>query len=98
MKVIEKYQNSELNNNDVKWYFFDEHLWITKYKDYSEIEESILKSVGSFNWLYEINDTVLFNKEGRFETAIIGLAGGIRVDEFKKYSDFTRQEGKETYF
>lgn len=98
MKVIEKYQNSELNNNDVKWYLFDEHLWITKYRDYSEIEESILKSVGSFNWLYEINDTVLFNKEGRFETAIIGLAGGIRVDEFKEYSDFIKTGRKGDLF
>ncbi len=28
MKVIEEYQNSNLFNSDVKWYLFDEQLWI----------------------------------------------------------------------
>ena len=90
MKVIKKYQNSVLNNSDVKWYLFDEKLWITKYKDYSEVEKSILKSVGSFNWLYENNDTVLFNKEGRFETAIIDLAGRINIGKFKEYTELIK--------
>lgn len=88
MKVIEKYQNSDLNNSDVKWYLFDEKLWVTKHKDYSAIEKSILKSAGSFNWLYESNDTMLFDMEGRFETAIIDLAGRIKVGTLKKYSNY----------
>lgn len=73
-------------------------MWITKYRNYSEIEESILKSVGSFNWLYENNDTVLFNKEGRFETAIIDLAGKIMVGTLKEYSDLMKAEKKGNLF
>ena len=76
-----------LLNNDVKWYLFDEKLWITKCKDYSEIEKSILKSIGSFNWLYEINDTLLFNMEGGFETAIIDLVGKISTDTYRQYAN-----------
>lgn len=87
MKVIRKNQYSLLLNNDVKWYLFDEKLWITKCKDYSEIEKSILKSIGSFNWLYEINDTLLFNMEGGFETAIIDLAGKIATDTYSQYAN-----------
>lgn len=84
MRVIIKNQNSTLNNECVKWHLLDEKLWITQHKDYADIEKSIIKSLGSFNWLYEINDTVLFDKEeGRFRTAIIDLAGKICVGDLK---------------
>ena len=87
MKVIEEYQNSNLFNSDVKWYLFDEQLWITKCKDYSEVDDSIAESVGSFNLLYESNDTVLFNKDGRFATAIIDLLCKINNGTMKEYSN-----------
>lgn len=87
MKVIEEYQNSNLFNSDVKWFLFDEQLWITKCKDYSEVDDSIAESVGSFNLLYESNDTVLFNKDGRFATAIIDLSCKINNGTMKEYSN-----------
>lgn len=78
MKIVIKTKSSSLCNRDIKWYLSDEKLWITKHSDYSDIEKSIEKSVGSFNWLYEVNDTLLFNNEnGKFETAIIDLSGKI---------------------
>ncbi len=98
MKVIENYQNSILNNGDVRWYLFDETLWITKYNDYFEIEETISKSFGSFNWLYDSNDTVLFNKEGRFETAVIDLAGKIKNGTLKEYTDIMKTGKKGDLF
>lgn len=80
MKVLIKKQHSNLCNKDIKWHLSDQSLWITKYNEYADIEESIGESVGSFNWLYPINDTMLFNGEdGRFETAIIDLIGGIHI-------------------
>jgi len=86
MKVIVKSQKSILNNDSIKWYLPDEKLWITKYEDYADIEKSIVNSVGSFNWLYEINDTVLFDKDtGRFETAIIDLSGKISIGDLKEF-------------
>lgn len=83
MKIIIKDQNSNLINEDVKWYLFDEKLWITQCNDYLEVEKSISESIGSFNWLYEINDTVLFDKEGRFETAIIDVSNKIKVSDIE---------------
>lgn len=94
MKVIKRTQNSNLVNHDVKWYLFDEKLWITKCKDYLEVEKSILKSMGSFNWLYEMNDTLLFNMEGSFETAIIDLAGKIVTDSYQKYVNIVLSDEK----
>lgn len=75
MKISIKEQHSNLCSKDIKWYLSDESLWITKHKEYAEIEERIGTSVvGSFNWLYKVNATVLFNREnGQFETAIIDL-------------------------
>lgn len=84
MKVIVKSQKSILSNDNIKWHLLDETLWITKYEDYADIENSIANSVGSFNWLYEINDTVLFDKDtGRLETAIIDLSGKICIGDLK---------------
>lgn len=84
MKISVKNQQSDLDNEDIKWYLSEEKLWITKHNEYAEIENSIEKSVGSFNWLYEINDTILFSKKDkRFETAIIDLSGKIRVSDLE---------------
>lgn len=80
MKISTESQTSSLCNHDVKWYLPDEQLWVTKYNEYAEIEDSIETSVGSFNWLYELNDTILFHKnDGKFETAIIDLSGKIKI-------------------
>lgn len=98
MKVIERNKSTNLLNSDVKWYLFDEKLWITKCKNYLEVEESILKSIGSFNWLYEINDTVLFNKEEGFETAIIDLAGRIDIGLFQKNTNIIQVGKKANLF
>lgn len=94
MKVTEISQGSNLLNSDIKWYLFDEKLWISKYNNYAEVEESILRSAGSFNWLYEANDTLLFDKEeGGFETAIIDLSGKITTGPYEKYASMI-QAGK----
>lgn len=75
MQIQVKNEKNGLKNNDVKWYLSDEGLWVTKYENYADIEKSIANSEGSFNWLYDLNDTVLFEKEsGKFETAIINLS------------------------
>lgn len=81
MRVYIKKQKSHLNNSCIRWYLSEEKLWITSFKEYADVEESIKDSIGSFNWLYEVNDTVLFRKEdGGFETAIIDLSGKINFD------------------
>lgn len=86
MKILTKNQSSVLCNHDVKWYLSDEKLWITKHNDYTDIEKSIAKSIGSFNWLYEINDTILFSKgDGKFETAIIDLSGKIKTGDLDDF-------------
>ena len=80
MRIITRNQLSNLSNRDIKWYLLDEKLWITKYYEYADVEDSIEWSIGSFNWLCEVNDTLLFNKEnGRFETAIIDLSEKIVI-------------------
>ena len=63
MRIITRNQLSNLSNRDIKWYLLDEKLWITKYYEYADVEDSIEWSIGSFNWLCEVNDTLLFNKE-----------------------------------
>jgi hypothetical protein len=79
IKIVE--QKSLLKNEDIKWYLLDEQLWATKLQQYSEIEHSIENSIGSFNWLYDVNDTVLFNKFNHsLETVIINLSGKTSVD------------------
>lgn len=84
MDIIINNQISSLKNKNVKWYLCDQQLWITKYNEYADVERSIERSVGSFNWLYEINDTVLFNKtDGKFETAIIDLPEKIFIRNMK---------------
>ena len=86
MKISIKNQISNLSNHDIKWYLFDEKLWITKYNEYADVEKSIERSKGSFNWLYEINDTVLFNNEtGEFETAIIDMSGKIKTGDLDDF-------------
>lgn len=87
MKILIKNQKNGLENNNIKWYLPDEELWITKYENYESIEKSIINSEGSFNWLYEVNDTVLFEKEnGKFETAIIELSNKITTQNSKNIS------------
>lgn len=97
MKVIEKYQNSILNNSDVRWYLFDGTLWITKCNDYYEIEDNIQKSFGSFQWLYDSNDTVLFNEDGRFESAVINLVA-VENGTLKEYTDLIKTGKKGDLF
>lgn len=99
MKVIVKSQKSTLNNDNIKWHLLDETLWITKYEEYADIEESIVNSIGSFNWLYEINDTVLFDKDaGRFETAIIDLSRKICIGNLKQFDISVGDEQKGDLF
>ena len=50
MRIITRNQLSNLSNRDIKWYLLDEKLWITKYYEYADVEDSIEWSIGSFNW------------------------------------------------
>lgn len=91
--------SSNFEDKDIKWYLFDEQLWITKYQEYYQIEESIDKSIGSFNWLYEVNDTVLFDrKKGSFETAIIDLSEKIKISYSKRISNCSSDWNKGIVF
>ena len=81
--MIVKISNSKsiFENEDIKWFLMDGQIWISKYGDYSQIESKIGEFIGSFNWLYEENDTMLFDKEyGRLQIAIIDLVGKIDID------------------
>lgn len=99
MKISTGSQTSSLCNHDVKWYLSDEKLWITKHNEYAEIEDSIETSVGSFNWLYEMNDTVLFHKNnGKFETAIIDLSGKIKIGNIEDALIFIKRKEKGELF
>ena len=54
MEVVEKYKKSNLNNSDVKWYLFDDKLWITKYKTYffkTNPKSSTINNIKSFRLL-----------------------------------------------
>ena len=85
MKVCVRQEESHIHNDDIKWYLSDESLWITKYNNYADIEKSIESSYGSFNWLYEVNDTLLFEKgSGKFSLAVINLSGKITVVDSKE--------------
>lgn len=80
MNVYVKTEESIIRNNDIKWYLVDEALWITVFENYEDIERNIGNSYGSFNWLYNVNDTILFEKQnGKFVLAIINLTGKIKV-------------------
>lgn len=95
MKILIKNQHSNLNNDNVRWYLADEKLWITKCDEYIDVEKSIKMSKGSFNWLYESNDTILFHKyDGMFETAIIDLSGKIGVGDLAEFLLYTKNEVK----
>lgn len=88
--------SSGLQNSDIRWYLSDEELWITKYESYCDIEKSIANSEGSFNWLYDINDTVLFEKDSKkFETAIINLSNIITTVKFEDMliDEYTKKDG-----
>lgn len=89
-----------VTHDDIKWYLSDETLWITPYKEYLDIEKSIENSVGSFNWLYEVNDTVLFNKNNRkLETIIINLSGKIIPSDLENsIIDFQNEKKGEVFF
>ena len=85
---------SIFENEDIKWFLMDGQIWISKYGDYSQIESKIGEFYGSFNWLYEENDTMLFDKEyGRLQIAIIDLVGKINIDhsqENKKIAEIKK--------
>ncbi len=86
MKVSVLENKSNITDEDVRWFLIDEQLWITKFSEYSQIEEVIRSSVGSFNTIYDINDTLLFNKtSGEFHTSIIGLNSKIKVDSSDEF-------------
>lgn len=88
MKIRIKNQISSLSNQDIKWYLSDETLWVTKYDEYADVENSIELSRGSFNWLYEINDTVLFDKEtGEFKIAIIRVPRKLEIKQSENLLD-----------
>ena len=85
MKIYISDNSINLIESDIKWYLFDEQIWITKYDDYNQIEKAIKESVGSFNWLYDINDTLLFDKnDGCFTNGIIKLSDTIKISNFMK--------------
>lgn len=86
MKVSVLENKSNITDEDVRWFLIDEQLWITKFSEYSQIEEIIRSSVGSFNTIYDINDTLLFNKtSGEFHTSIIRLNSKIKVDSSDEF-------------
>lgn len=98
MKILIKEVNSSIQDSDVKWYLADESLWITSYSDYSGVEKSIANCFGSFNWLYNVNDTLLFEKEdGKFKLAIINLTGKVEVIEAPIRNHISVKKG-EIYF
>lgn len=67
---------SKIDNSHVRWHLSSQQIWIGQEKNYYEIEESIGKSYGSFNWLFSGEDTILFDKE------ILKLKSGvIKVNE-----------------
>lgn len=81
MRVINLENKSNITDEDVRWYLIDEQIWITKCSEYSQIEDMIKLSVGSFNTIYDINDTMMFDKtSGEFHTGIIGLNSKIQID------------------
>ena len=99
MKIITRNQSSNLSNRDIKWYLSDAKLWFTKCHEYADVEDSIEWSIGSFNWLYEVNDTLLFNKEdGRFETAIIDLSEKVVIADIDNLFLSIKKEQKGEMF
>ena len=78
MKVMIRKEKSILENDDIKWFLCSGVLWISKHRDYEEIDQNIDHIIGSFNWIYPINDTLLFQKEGgKLETVVIDFTSEI---------------------
>lgn len=79
---------SIFENDDIKWFLLDNKIWISKYENYAQIESKLGDFLGSFNWLYELNDTLLFDKEnGRLQTAIIDLVRKVNIDYSQHYNE-----------
>jgi len=73
---------SNINNSNVRWYLSSQEIWIGQEKNYEEIEKSIEKSYGSFNWLFSGEDTILFDKENlKLTSSVIKVNEPISVTE-----------------
>ena len=82
MKIIVK-ENIKNNFTDknVRWYLADGNIWIGLEKTYEEIEESIPESYGSFIWLNNGADTLLFDKtKALFLTGILDVMEPINLE------------------
>jgi len=84
MKILIKDEANIIKNSDIRWYLSDGSLWISKEETYQDVEKKISEAIGSFNWLYNTNDTILFEKNsGKFILSIIGLSSDISIVENK---------------
>ena len=65
----------------MRWYLSDGSIWIGLEKTYKEIEERIPESYGSFIWLNNGADTLLFDKiNGLFSTGILNVIEPINLE------------------
>ncbi len=88
MKVDFYNEISIINNDDVKWFLFDDMLWISKYKDFLKLEENWEEYVGSYDYHGFGDDTVLFKKNSRrFTNACISYVGKISVRNYSSEYD-----------
>lgn len=79
--IINKNIENNFTDKNVRWYLSDGSIWIGLEKIYKEIEEKIPESYGSFIWLNNGADTLLFDKmNALFSTGIVDVMEPINLE------------------
>lgn len=71
MEITFNTSNSKFKDMEVRWYLSNQNIWIGTQRNYSEIEDLIPKSYGSFQWLWSEADTLLFDRDSLILNAAI---------------------------
>lgn len=90
MEIIISDGNSNFTDLEIRWYLSSQNIWIGKYKKYSEIEDLIPKSYGSFQWLWSGADTLLFDRDKlNLNTAILKVKEPINLNADRFNTNYT---------
>ncbi|MCP1226634.1 hypothetical protein [Sebaldella sp. S0638] len=79
--IIKENIENNFTDKNVRWYLSDGSIWIGLEKTYKEIEKRIPESYGSFIWLNNGADTLLFDKmNALFSTGLLNVIEPINLE------------------